>query len=118
MTQQEKEQVLEEVFEGEDAAGLRDATLSAGLRALRSKRRKRRAAYLTLGVLPLAILLHPFHEQKPVIAQTSPASAAPKVEEITTEQLFALFPNRPMALIGKPGDQQLVFLDQGRTSKP
>jgi hypothetical protein len=33
------------------------------------------------------------------------------VESITDEELFALFPNRALALIGSPGRQQLVFLD-------
>lgn len=36
---------------------------------------------------------------------------------ITDEELFALFPNRPLALVGKPGQQQLVFLDQAKNSR-
>ena len=31
---------------------------------------------------------------------------------INDDELFALFAGRSMALIGKPGEQQLVFLDQ------
>jgi hypothetical protein len=41
-----------------------------------------------------------------------------KVEYITADQLFALFPNRPMALIGKPGHQQLIFLDKHPAGAP
>jgi hypothetical protein len=38
-------------------------------------------------------------------------------EIITDEELFALFPNRALALIGSPGHQQLVFLDHGIASE-
>lgn len=39
------------------------------------------------------------------------ARAPSEVQTITDEELFALFPNRAMALFGPPGRQQLVFLD-------
>ena len=39
------------------------------------------------------------------------STAESKVEYITADQLFALFPNRQIALVGKPGHQQLIFLD-------
>jgi hypothetical protein len=45
---------------------------------------------------------------------TSFAADKPKIGEIkliTDEELFALFPGRSVALIGKPGHQQLVFLN-------
>jgi hypothetical protein len=48
----------------------------------------------------------------------SPAPAAPSetsdVKIISDDELFALFPGRSMALIGTPGQQQLVFLDGGK----
>jgi hypothetical protein len=113
MTPREQENILEDVLGGDDSAPLREATLSAGLNALHWKRRKRIAARASLLILPLAILLFPTHHQKKLLSQIQPAAAvAPKVEQITTEELFALFPNRPLALVGKPGAQQLVFLDQ------
>jgi hypothetical protein len=34
------------------------------------------------------------------------------VKLINDDELLALFPDRPVALIGKPGQQQLVFLDK------
>jgi hypothetical protein len=114
MTEREKEQLLEEVLGGGDAAGLREATLAVGLRALKWRRRRRMAGYVSLLVLPLGVLLMRLaHEPKEVVvAQLSPVPSESKVERITTEELFALFPNRPLALVGKPGEQQLVFLDQ------
>jgi hypothetical protein len=35
----------------------------------------------------------------------------PMVQIINDDQLFALFPGRPMALVGTPGHQHLVFFD-------
>jgi hypothetical protein len=46
----------------------------------------------------------------------APPPDAAKVKIITDEELFALFPNRALALIGSPGHQQLVFLDHGVAS--
>ena len=112
MTPREKELLLHEILDGEDATGLRAATLAAGLRAMRFKRRKRVAAYFSVLVLPWVLLLHPTHVQKPVMTEASPTPTTPKVESISTEELFALFPNRPLALVSKPGGEQLVFLDQ------
>jgi len=31
---------------------------------------------------------------------------------ISDEELFKLFPGRSIALIGKPGEQELIFLDK------
>jgi hypothetical protein len=42
----------------------------------------------------------------------------PPLKFITDEQLLALFPGRPLALIGKPGQQQLLFLGQPAPSSP
>jgi hypothetical protein len=46
-----------------------------------------------------------------VTVKRAEARTPPAVETITDEELFALFPNRALALIGPPGQQQLVFLD-------
>ena len=53
----------------------------------------------------------------PVTAIPAPRAGRGAVKFITDEELFALFPNRPLALIGKPGQQQLVFLDQRISQK-
>jgi hypothetical protein len=46
-----------------------------------------------------------------VTVKRAEARTPSAVETITDEELFALFPNRALALIGSPGRQQLVFLD-------
>jgi len=48
-----------------------------------------------------------------------PAADVSGVKYITTQELFALFPGRPIALIGKPGRQQVIFLDEiARADRP
>ena len=48
-----------------------------------------------------------------VVTASAAQTETAKVKIITDEELFALFPNRAMALIGPPGRQQLIFLDHG-----
>ena len=45
-----------------------------------------------------------------------PPADTVKVKFITDEELLALFPDRPVALIGRPGHQQLVFLDKSTST--
>jgi hypothetical protein len=40
------------------------------------------------------------------------------VRLLTDEQLLAMFPGRPVALIGPAGDQRLVFLDEPAPDLP
>jgi DNA-binding XRE family transcriptional regulator len=47
--------------------------------------------------------------QQTSVAKTLPEKSDPKM--LSDEELFALFPGRSLALVGKPGYQQLVFLD-------
>jgi hypothetical protein len=40
----------------------------------------------------------------------------PGVKVLNDEELLALFPGRPVALIGPPGQQKLIFLDEPTSS--
>jgi hypothetical protein len=40
------------------------------------------------------------------------ADIGSEVKLINDEELFRLFPGRSLALIGKPGEQKLIFLDE------
>jgi hypothetical protein len=40
------------------------------------------------------------------------------VRFISDDELLALFPGRPLALVGPPGQKTLLFLDQSPTDKP
>ncbi len=125
MKHHEQDQLLNEILAGEEVTEFRRASLARALDALqRRKRRQRawRAGALALPVL-LATVLWLSRSPKSAVAPVAggparpvgiapaPAEAA-SVKFITDDELFALFPDRPMALIGPPGHQQLVFLDK------
>lgn len=125
MNHDEQDQLLKELLSGDELAAFRQASLEGGLTWVRRKRRRQRAVrFCALACAALlcasGILLNRVldragrqiagsgssaHEAAP------PPAGATTVKFITDAELFALFPDRAMALIGKPGQQQLVFLD-------
>lgn len=127
MKLEEQQRLLEAILAGEDPPGLREATLELGLRALKARRARRRllrCAGIAAFALALAagLLWHELSSPPPqrgvlrseVVAAPSPSPAV-RVKFITDDELMALFPDRSVALIGKPGRQQLVFLDENRS---
>jgi hypothetical protein len=119
MTDQDKNQLLQDIL-GDDALDrVRQTSLSRGLQEMRGRRRRVLTARVSLMALPaflLAVMIfyplfQPAHQVTASKAMAFASKPESKVESITTEQLFALFPNRQMALVGKPGHQQLIFLD-------
>jgi hypothetical protein len=117
--------LLKEILADEQLAVLRHALLNQGLEEMRRARRLRRAARVGLLALLPVLLMVALTQHKRIQETTSQPSipgpqqasvvAAPPQESgvkmISDEELFALFPGRSLALIGKPGHQQLVFLD-------
>jgi len=82
------------------------------------------AALLSIGLLvPLALLQIKLSKlSQPTIANELshtdiPANAQHKTKFISDEELFSLFPGKSIALIGKPGEQQLVFLQSADSSE-
>ena len=118
MNKNETDRLLDALLAGDELDAFRRASLEASLALVRARnlhrQRIRRVALVAVLFLALAILL------KDVVARKRPGStrvvkrpvSKEEVEIISDEQLFALFPNRPLALVGKPGQQQLVFLDE------
>ncbi len=126
MKHPEHDRLLNEIVTGEELADFREASLQRALTAIRQQRRRQR--FVRLGALagvPIAVALGivfsrsprtPVQEiapsnASPVAVSSAPPRTAP-VKLINDDELLALFPDRPVALIGKPGQQQLVFLDQ------
>jgi hypothetical protein len=111
------------------AAGSLDAMLSS-VRRVRKERQIATAAGTVLGALILAaaISLTATRPPRGLVQDSrkhgsadSVASASGKenpptipVRKLTDEELFALFPDRQIALVGPPGDQRLLFLDAPR----
>jgi hypothetical protein len=131
MKRLEPDDLLKEVFADEGLDALRESSLGHGLAALRSRRRHRAWRLGALAALPVLALATMLLWRSPPDAVTPPAvvataatnpalkiypavvaSAAPPVPTISDEELLALFPNRPVGLLGEPGHQQLVFFDQ------
>jgi peptidoglycan/LPS O-acetylase OafA/YrhL len=123
MKQTEQDRLLREILGGE--GGLRTTSLAAGLKYLQRRRRRKRWTQIGLAggtallVVGLCFFLTVQSAHRPrsggVMVATPGADAGLRV--ISDEELFALFPNRAMALIGPRGHQQLVFLDRGGASE-
>jgi ferric-dicitrate binding protein FerR (iron transport regulator) len=101
----------------------REGTLQAGRKILR-RRRWRRAAARTFGILAVAALaVLAIHQKRPVpvVAQSGPAQSGPplvRVEYLTDDELLALFPDTPVGLITtSDGRKQLIFPHPGDEEK-
>jgi hypothetical protein len=126
MESEDRQRLLQELLADADLDRLRRHSLDCGLAELRARRDRhqiRRTAALGLLLLGTAVagvvLWTERYPVAPVTAisaaatPTPPAPATPApVKTLTDEELFALFPGRPLALVGTPGHQRLVFLDQ------
>ena len=122
MKPSEKQKLLAEILPGEDAADFERASLARGLAGLRRRRRRgylirASALVVVVGLVTLGIFLKEHDAVRRGAADTQLASApaavvAPHVEVISDDELLAMFPGRSLALIGKPGQQRLVFLDK------
>ena len=125
----DRDQLLNQVLGGDDLEPFRQASLETGLASLRHRRRRRRVAQVWVVACSVFFVgLAVFRQYLPNRAAGNmtrlPHSSAVSISDnspgpkiITDEELFALFPGRAMALVGKPGHQQLVFLDQGGSSR-
>jgi hypothetical protein len=125
MTPREKDQLLKEFLTGEEITDFRRASHEQGIALVRLQRKRRqiaqRAALVCVGLLLLALFTSEFQKSslpRPATPRAqqavppAPLAADLEIKWISDEELFALFAGRSMALIGKPGEQQLVFLDQ------
>ena len=121
----EREKLLDEILADDNLAQLRQASLREGLGLLRRQRRRRlalRAAVPAMAVcmLGLGLWVNSRHTQahlamiRPPQPARSSGESAGRVRYLSDDELLALFPNRPVALVGRPGRQRLVFLDQVR----
>ena len=132
------DRLIDDVLGGEDADQFRTASLDLALAQVRCRRQRRKLvralAVVTLGMFlvggtltltpgrpvapapppPLPAreggMVRPAHEDSPAFPRSVGG-----VEVVSDQELLALFPNRPVALVGQPGSQRLVFLDVAQT---
>ena len=125
-TPSENEELLAEVLADDEE--LRAATLQAGLAELRSKRRRRSATRVVLvALVPLAVAaalsVQQLHQRRrdlsletqnhsTIVPSTARTIEGTTIRILTDEELLAFFKDRPVALIGSPGNQRLVLFDE------
>jgi hypothetical protein len=130
MKRHRHDDLLKETFAGEELDALREASLNRSLAALRTRRRLRvlrNGALVALPALLLAAALFWRTPSSPIPVGQTPAVAStpvlkiypavtaadvPSVPTISDQELLALYANRPVGLVGKPGQQKLIFFDQ------
>ncbi len=120
------ESLLDEIIDADAGDSFRGETLRQSLDVLRRRRQKKALARRTLLVMvPLALIAvtalisrQSFRRDAgPVVAVNVPETSTPEtipgttVRIISDDELFALFPDRAVALIGEKNHQTLVFLD-------
>jgi hypothetical protein len=118
MRKSDHEQLLTQILDGGNLDALRAASLARGLDALRHRRRRRQRVDILAAVIVPLLVIYALHRHSTPSMRTAlqsaspPPAVLPAVKYITAQELFALFPDRAIALIGKPGRQQVVFLDE------
>jgi len=135
MKRHRHDELLKEAFSDRELEALREVTLARGLAAQRSKRRMRNLRNGVMMTGPVLVLLvtvlfwrssNPIPSQ-PITGAHPPAVAsipslkiypavkatdAPPIPTISDSELLALYADRSVGLLGKPGQQKLVFFDQ------
>ena len=121
------DELLREVFSEETtAASFREASLQRAMTAVRRQRTVRRAARATIAMAAVVAMAAWFGSTprnakgaSGRMAIASPAAPVPtvsgtKIRLVGDEELLAMFPDRPVALLGPPQHRQFVFLDTPR----
>jgi len=117
MNRLDQERLLREALTDDALDVIRTKSLARGVSELKAKRRIRTlVSGVTATVVVLtALTLSRGPKQSPAsrAAEVSSSSVpARAIKIIDDEQLLALFPTRSIALVGAPGRQELIFLDE------
>ena len=126
------DELLNDVLSSESLERFRADSLETALTVVRKRRRRHRARQALLMVaVPLALAAYGFvsnfhpnqgspsspanaNQSASIVENNAPSTASPTpgIEYISDDELLELFDDRPVALIGPSGDQQLVLLDE------
>ena len=123
--QSDEEKLISELLAG--GGELARATLAHGLTLSRRKRARRiarRAACILAGLAALAALLFhfPAAEHSPMatfqVSKQSPPKpevvAGTSIRVLSDAELLEFFKDRPVALVGRKGNQRLILFDESQ----
>ena len=119
MKRSDQDRLLENILADDALDRRRAATLTAMLGAVRRRRQRRTLLTSAAGMLALAFGLAAVIQRRaaePLAPAPAPRLHPSAVAVISDEQLLTLFAHRPVALIGRAGEQRLMFLDEPRAS--
>jgi hypothetical protein len=120
MKSSDRDKLLGEILRDENLEHARAASLDGMLRAVRGRRHYRAALSGAAAALVLGAVMLVVTRRAPSPSESSALAGVKSsgVRIVTDEQLLALFPDRSVALIGRPGEQRLVFLEGSNPSSP
>jgi hypothetical protein len=121
MTPQDHDHLLGELLSGDEISAFRRGSLEKSLDYVRIHRKRRQwkrgataglclVLFLSAGIVWNRLSENFYSTQSRLTLRSTPETVS-ELKVINDEELFRLFPGRSMALIGKPGEQELVFLD-------
>jgi len=114
----EKQSLIENLISHDDPSGQRMAALRAGVRVLRVRRWKRRAAFgLSGSALLCLLILGLWHASGPklkeIVTVKPVVPPEPQIQKLTDNELLALFPDTPVGLVAVGEGKRLIFLRPG-----
>jgi hypothetical protein len=123
----DRDELLHEVFSDMVPPTFREASLNRALASARRQRTGRRVLRATLALAVAVAVIERFGSanrnpngppgQSAVAAAPAPlVQTVPgtKIRLVGDDELLAMFPDRPVALVGPPEHRQFVFLDDPR----
>lgn len=126
-TKPDQDELLHEVFSEVVPPSFRDASLECALASIRRQRTGRRVLRATLAIAVVVAVgarfgsahRNPNNSPGPnaiASAPPPPARTVPgtKIRLVGDDELLAMFPDRPVALVGPPEHRHFVFLDEQR----
>lgn len=120
MKRDPNERLAQEALTDPALEQLRQSSLATGVKIFR-RRRRARAMVMSGSVVLAAVAAVVVARRNSEYLPPRPAAAAsvntPRhVSYVNDAELLSLFPHRPVALVGNPGEQQLVFIDRTTTT--
>jgi hypothetical protein len=113
MKRSEEDRLLREILTDEPLDALRQRSLDGGISLLRRRRATRAvmSGIAAVTVVIAVLVIQRFRLPPPSEPVHASIVRSSTVTMINDEQLLALFPNRAVALIGRPGHQKLLLAD-------